>query len=89
MESGFWELLTEKKAIAGQNQGHRKSQACLKLLTRIGEPQTAASHPWGALCLLCHSYTPSDFILPTLLSSFFWLALVKKSFLGLFPTSLF
>lgn len=52
MESGFWELLTEKKATAGQNQGHRKSQDYLKLLTSIGKPQTAASHAWGALCLL-------------------------------------
>lgn len=48
MESGFWELLTEKKAIAGQNQGHRKSQDYLKLLTSIGKPQTAASHASGS-----------------------------------------
>lgn len=45
--------------------------------------------PRGALGLLSHSYTPSDFSLPTLLSSFFWVALLKKSFPGLFLTGLF
>lgn len=36
MESSFWELFTGKK---GQNQGHRKSQDYLKLLTNTGKPQ--------------------------------------------------
>lgn len=57
MESGFWELLTEKKAIAGQNQGHRKSQDCLKLLTRIGEPQQQRPMP-GELSACCATAVP-------------------------------
>ncbi|XP_028729319.2 inactive ribonuclease-like protein 10 [Peromyscus leucopus] len=37
MESGFWVLLTDKKALGGQNQGHRKSQDYLRLLSSIGK----------------------------------------------------
>ncbi|KAH0505876.1 Inactive ribonuclease-like protein 10 [Microtus ochrogaster] len=52
MESGFWELLTEKKAIAGQNQGHRKSQDYLKLLTSMGRMKVTVVHTLFMVLLL-------------------------------------
>lgn len=47
MESGFWVLLTDKKALGGQNQGHRKSQDYLRLLSIIGKPQQCLGEQSG------------------------------------------